>query len=266
MSRPDRDGAEERLDAVAATLDREQAGGDGFVVDAARCTRTVHTDPRRVRQILLNLLSNATHFGALEPIVMRCADTDSGVTVEIIDRGPAIAAEDISRIFEEFVQLDGRGGEGTGLGLAISRRLADLLGGRLEVDSRLGQGSTFRIVPPRTVRGTYVVSVAPEDGAAPQTDRGPYMGRLRKQVAGSWLWTTDMISSELPLPRSGMKGLGSAMLACPAGLRNCGRSPNGRRSPSTGRLPSPSHPPRTRSWRSSSARTSPRISTRWWPF
>jgi uncharacterized protein (TIGR02246 family) len=51
------------------------------------------------------------------------------------------------------------------------------------------------------VRGTYVVSVTPEDGAGPQTDRGHYMGLLRKQVDGSWLWTTDMISSELPLPR-----------------------------------------------------------------
>jgi signal transduction histidine kinase len=145
----------ELLDDLLSTIrPMAEERGCPVVVDAARCTRTVHTDPRRVRQILLNLLSNATRFGAHKPIVMRCADTDAGVTVEIIDRGPGIAQEDISRIFEEFVQLDGRGDEGTGLGLAISRRLADLLGGRLEVDSRLGQGSTFRLVLPRAVRAS----------------------------------------------------------------------------------------------------------------
>ena len=51
------------------------------------------------------------------------------------------------------------------------------------------------------VRGTYALTVAPQAGAAPQTDRGHYMGLLRKQADGLWLWTTDMISSELPLPR-----------------------------------------------------------------
>jgi uncharacterized protein (TIGR02246 family) len=51
------------------------------------------------------------------------------------------------------------------------------------------------------VRGTYKLTVAPEAGAKPETDRGNYMGFLRKQVDGSWLWAADMISSELPLAR-----------------------------------------------------------------
>jgi len=51
------------------------------------------------------------------------------------------------------------------------------------------------------VRGTYVLTVAPKAGSAPQSDRGHYMGLLRKQADGSWRWTTDMVSSELPLPR-----------------------------------------------------------------
>lgn len=50
------------------------------------------------------------------------------------------------------------------------------------------------------VRGAYVLTVAPEAGGSPQTDRGYYMGLLRKQADGSWLWVTDMICSELPLP------------------------------------------------------------------
>ena len=51
------------------------------------------------------------------------------------------------------------------------------------------------------VRGTYVLTVAPEAGAAGHADRGHYMGLLRKQADGSWLWATDMVSSELPMPR-----------------------------------------------------------------
>jgi ketosteroid isomerase-like protein len=51
------------------------------------------------------------------------------------------------------------------------------------------------------VRGAYVLTVAPESGATPQTDRGHYMGLMRKQADGSWLWAADMVSSELPLAR-----------------------------------------------------------------
>lgn len=51
------------------------------------------------------------------------------------------------------------------------------------------------------VRGTYALTVAPEGAAAPHTDRGHYMGLLRKQADGSWLWANDMVSSELPLAR-----------------------------------------------------------------
>ena len=51
------------------------------------------------------------------------------------------------------------------------------------------------------VRGSYVITIAPEAAATPQTDRGHYMGLLRKQADGSWLWATDMVSSEVPLVR-----------------------------------------------------------------
>lgn len=102
------------------------------------------TDPRRVRQILLNLLSNAAKFGESRPITIRCERADGGLRVAVTDRGDGISQRDLDRIFEEFVQL-APAGEGTGLGLAISRRLADLLGGRLEVRSEPGRGSTFAL-------------------------------------------------------------------------------------------------------------------------
>jgi signal transduction histidine kinase len=78
------------------------------------------------------------------------------IAIEVIDQGPGIAVADQERIFEEFVQLPGTTPGGTGLGLPISRRLAELLGGCLTVESAPGRGSTFAVTIPvkRTVRHT----------------------------------------------------------------------------------------------------------------
>ncbi len=118
--------------------------------------QTITTDPRRVRQILLNLLSNAIKFGNEQPIKVRTRSTgaDGGVAIEVIDKGHGIAEKDIGRIFEEFVQIDPARQPGTGLGLPISRRLAQLLDGKLEVESSEGTGSTFRLILPSTVSDT----------------------------------------------------------------------------------------------------------------
>jgi signal transduction histidine kinase len=123
-------------------------------LDASRCEATLHSDPRRLRQILLNLLSNATKFGAGHPVRVWCDHPPAvggapGVAIHVRDEGPGIAPADQARVFEEFVQLPtdpavGVPG-GTGLGLPISRRLADLLGGTLTVSSALGAGSTFTL-------------------------------------------------------------------------------------------------------------------------
>ena len=124
-------------------------------VDVAACTHPIRTDPRRVRQILLNLLSNATKFGAGQPIDVGCVPrSGGGVCLEVTDRGPGIAPANHTRIFEEFVQLQGTDNDtGTGLGLPISRRLASMLGGTLEVSSEPGHGATFRLGLPRQTAG-----------------------------------------------------------------------------------------------------------------
>ncbi|MBA3340783.1 MAG: response regulator [Gemmatimonadaceae bacterium] len=110
---------------------------------------TVVTDPRRVRQILLNLLSNAIKFGQQQPIRVECSRGEDGqVSVSVIDKGEGISEEDISRIFEEFVQVSPTQHVGTGLGLPISRRLAILLDGTLEVKSVPGEGSVFTLTLP----------------------------------------------------------------------------------------------------------------------
>lgn len=109
------------------------------------------TDPQRVRQILMNFVSNAAKYGRQKPITIRCRCNAAGeVLIEVIDQGIGIAPGELDHIFEDFVQLgeEKEEAEGTGLGLAICRRLADLLGGRVEVESEVDSGSTFRLVLP----------------------------------------------------------------------------------------------------------------------
>jgi signal transduction histidine kinase len=122
--------------------------GCALEIDARSCDVALHTDPRRLRQILLNLLSNATKFGAGRPVRVWCERRGRRIAVHVRDHGPGIAPDDQTRVFEEFVQLAGTAPGGTGLGLPISRRLAELLGGTLTVESTVGAGSTFTVLLP----------------------------------------------------------------------------------------------------------------------
>lgn len=111
----------------------------------------VNGDPGRLRQILFNLVGNAVKFTEQGQVSISCsAERLSGDVVtlsfQVSDTGPGIAEEDKGRVFDSFTQADAsntRRHGGTGLGLAISRRLAQLMGGDIEVQSRLGEGSTF---------------------------------------------------------------------------------------------------------------------------
>jgi|GEM_PF-1642494 len=131
---------------------------------------TVRTDPRRARQVIAHLVSNAVKFGKGAPVVVRCRRERSGeVVVEVTDGGRGIPTEDLIRIFDEFVQLerdengDSSGVDGTGLGLPIARRMARLLGGDVEVSSTEGVGSTFRLVLP-AAPPLPRIGPKPEDG------------------------------------------------------------------------------------------------------
>jgi signal transduction histidine kinase len=107
---------------------------------------TVIGDERRVIQVIFNLLSNAVKFTPAGGTVdVAAAHLDGEVRVSISDTGPGIAPEDQDRIFEEFQQAAAgkEQREGTGLGLALSKRLVELHGGRIWVDSERGKGSTF---------------------------------------------------------------------------------------------------------------------------
>ena len=106
----------------------------------------VEGDERRITQVVFNLLANAVKFTPAGGAVgVTAAQVNGEVRVSVTDTGPGIAPEDQERIFEEFQQGDAgiEHGEGTGLGLALSKRLTELHGGRMWVESAIGNGSTF---------------------------------------------------------------------------------------------------------------------------
>ena len=111
---------------------------------------TISADERRVRQVVFNLISNAVKFTPRDGRIDISARLDDGeVEIAVADTGPGISAEEFETIFEEFEQTsDGKRAEGTGLGLPLSRKLVELHGGRLWVESEVDRGSTFRFTIP----------------------------------------------------------------------------------------------------------------------
>jgi signal transduction histidine kinase len=136
---------------------REQATEEGVQVElsAGPEVDVVEGDERRIKQVIFNLLSNAVKFtptgGEVDVSAIR---VNGEVRVSVADTGPGIASGDHERIFEEFQQTDAglERLEGTGLGLALSKRLVELHGGRIWLESELGKGSTFVFtLPARSV-------------------------------------------------------------------------------------------------------------------
>jgi len=118
---------------------------------AADVPYVIEADPRRLRQVIINLVGNAIKFTHRGEIVVRVEvksrlDDQAILHFAVTDTGVGIPADKLEHIFEAFEQVDNsakRRYTGTGLGLAISQRLVELFGGRIWADSRLGQGSTF---------------------------------------------------------------------------------------------------------------------------
>lgn len=128
------------------------AGQLKLVLELAPSLPDLRGDTRRLRQVLLNLLSNATKFTESGgTITLRAFRTEAGLTIEVQDTGIGIAAADIERVFEPFTQLDSalsRRFPGSGLGLHLCRSLTHAQGGTLVLESTPGQGTTARLTFP----------------------------------------------------------------------------------------------------------------------
>jgi PAS domain S-box-containing protein len=140
------------LEAVVDRLEPLAANSGVRVYPSIAGSPELHTDHRRLRQIVTNLLANAIQFtpdGGQVTVAARVVDKT--VEIAVTDTGVGIPLADQERIFDAFAQGDSRlsrSHSGTGLGLSLSRRLASLLGGDLTVSSVVGSGSTFCLVLP----------------------------------------------------------------------------------------------------------------------
>ncbi|NTU42613.1 MAG: hypothetical protein HGA78_06095 [Nitrospirales bacterium] len=114
----------------------------------------IETDKRRTRQILTNLVGNAVKFTDRGSIEISLEERDNGIEIAVTDTGIGITQEDMGRLFSSFAQIvtEGRPKEGSGLGLYLSRKIADLLGGSISVQSEPGKGSVFTLSLPSTQR------------------------------------------------------------------------------------------------------------------
>ena len=145
-----------------------------------------HGDGRRLTQVLINLVGNAIKFTDAGEVAIKAEANDGSFHVSVCDTGPGISAADQAKLFQEFQQADNaitKKKGGTGLGLAISKRIIEMHGGKIWVESKPGQGSTF----------TFTLTVIVEQQVEPAG------------ASAFWWWRTNRITARssamcLPLP------------------------------------------------------------------
>lgn len=147
---------------------------------------TIQSDVLKIKQILVNLLSNAAKFtDEGGTITIRARYESPMIHISVVDSGIGIEPKNISKIFEEFSQVDNshsRKYQGTGLGLPIARRLAQLLGGDLTAQSIVGTGSTFTLAIPPTFTNNENAEVVTQLPAAPVKAPEPQKKSLTQQI------------------------------------------------------------------------------------
>jgi len=139
---------------VSALAERARADGVSIRMESVPEDLPIVGDREKLVRVLVNLISNGTyaarHRGKEGEVVVRAWDRGEEVVLEVRDNGPGIPEEDLSRIFEPFYR--GECGGGMGLGLSIVKGFVEAHGGRIEVESKPGEGSAFRVVLPKWTR------------------------------------------------------------------------------------------------------------------
>jgi adenylate cyclase len=157
-------------DVVDTARQLVEQNGNRLVLEIQGNLGSLTVDPTRLRQILLNLLSNAGKFTKQGEVALRAkqvGDVGDWVEFAISDTGIGMTADQQARLFEEFIQVHSSAG-GTGLGLAITRNLARKMGGDVSVTSEIGKGSTFTVRLPGA--GAPVIALAANRSPSPSSD------------------------------------------------------------------------------------------------
>jgi CheY-like chemotaxis protein/anti-sigma regulatory factor (Ser/Thr protein kinase) len=204
---------------VSLVRERATVHGITLTIECAADVGLVDTDELRFRQVVVNLLSNAVKFtpdgGA---VIARAAIEGGYLVVSVADSGIGVEAPDRERIFESF-QQGGRGPsseEGTGLGLTLSRRIVELCGGQLWLDSEVGVGSTFSFSVPLGSRATVAAGVS-----EPAPDRGRVEVVLIEDDRPSLDLLTVFLASldiRVTVARDGVDGLAAVRRVMPAAV------------------------------------------------
>jgi signal transduction histidine kinase len=122
-----------------------------FTLDLPPDLPSGRADERRLTQVLLNLVGNAIKFTDTGHVLIKASQNNGSFQLSVCDTGPGISASDQAKLFQEFQQADNsttKAKGGTGLGLAISKRIIEMHGGRIWVESSVGNGSTFSFTLP----------------------------------------------------------------------------------------------------------------------
>jgi len=191
----------EFLEQVIAMLELQaQARGLALVLERPEhLPEFVHADPKRLRQVLINLVANAIKFTDSGTVTLKVEYRNQLATFSVIDTGIGIAPEDVQRIFAPFERVGGPAAErpGVGLGLAITQALVHIMGGDIRVESAPGEGSRF------TVRLMLSQPLSPPTDPAPEPGAVTgYLGRER------WVLLIDDDCAHLAMVRSLLEPLG----------------------------------------------------------
>jgi signal transduction histidine kinase len=143
----------EALDAHAAAARAAHLTLRGEILPGLGALRA---DPDRLRLVFDNLISNAIRHTPEGEVVVRALPAEGAVRFEVADSGAGIATEHQGSLFERFYRVPGAPGGGAGLGLYIARQIVEAHGGRIEVESEVGKGTTFR----------FTIPIAADDAAA----------------------------------------------------------------------------------------------------
>lgn len=199
-------------DAIASMQGLAAEAGVRVVAHPGDVVRTLRADRDRVQQVLMNLVGNAIKFspeGAEVTLTVDRGDREGRVRFSVRDHGRGIPPEDMERVFDRFHRVDDEPGiAGTGLGLSICREIVTMHGGKIWVESTMGEGSIFQVEMPGVEEARQRgLGLAPASGilppAAPLPDVLPRLGAREPQSAPSARGARDPWSTTGTLPPLG---------------------------------------------------------------